>query len=93
MMQNAAQGSFSRSMAQNAIRSKATMAMLNCCMNRAASSSWAQNHPTNTRWPVLSVECFTAKNSSHASATSHRSIPNHTGSHAKGATTNENTGP
>ena len=46
-MKNAASVSRSFSIRKNASRIIPAMAMLNCCMKRAVSNSWAQNHKRN----------------------------------------------
>ena len=49
-MKNAASVSRSFSMRKNANTIMAAIATLNCCINKAVSSSWAQNHKMNNCW-------------------------------------------
>ena len=71
----------------------AAMAMLNCCIKRAVSSSWAQNQKMNTCWLRDIEERRTAHHRNSVSTKHHSTSPSHSGTTANGAKTIEKNGP
>src|SRR5574344_36615 len=93
IIQKAAHPSFSFSIQVYVATIIAAVAILNCCINKAVSNSWAQNQYIKIRIRLSTGILRTARYRPAESNTNQNNIPNQSGNTANGAITKLNSGP